>query len=112
MATIKSTSRVTEVLKVAELFPEKESVSVTAVTAAVLPIVSIPVAVEDAAVTATVNVSEAPEARVPTVHVGAEKVVDPLGVVAIKVTPKGKVNAWLNVTPVALEGPLFVTVTT
>ena len=89
-----------------------ESVSLTAVTAAVLLIVFVPVAVEAAAVTTTVSVSEAPEAKAPTVQVGAEKVVPALGVVETKDAPEGSVKASLKVTPVALEGPLLVTVTT
>ena len=110
--TAKSTSCVTEVLSVEESFPESESVSVTAVTAAVLLIVFVPVAVEDAAVTTTVKVAEAADVRVPTVHVDAEKDVPPLGVVETKAAPEGKVKASLKVTPVASDGPLFVTVTT
>ena len=110
--TAKSTSRVTEVLSVEESFPELESVSVTAVTATVLLIVFVPVAAVVAAVTTTVKVAEAPEARAPTVHVGAEKLVPPLGVVETKVTFDGTVRDSLKVTPVASDGPLFVTVTT
>ena len=74
--TAKSTSRFTEVFSVEESFPEPESVSVTAVTSAVLLIVSVPVAAEAAAVTTTVKVAEATETKAPTVHVGVEKVVE------------------------------------
>ena len=112
MLTVKSTVRVTEVLSVEESFPESVSVSTTAVTSAVMLIVFVPVAVEAAAVTTTVKVRDEPEVRDPTVHVGAEKLVPLLGVVETKVAPEGSVKDSLKVTPVAVAGPLFVTVTT
>lgn len=112
MVTAKSRLRVTDVLSVLESSAGFVTVSLTAVRVAVLLMVFVPVAVEAAAVSTTVRVSEAPLARSPTVHAVPEKLVPPLGVLESKVTPKGRVKASLTTTPVASDGPLFVTVIT
>ena len=82
MITAKSASWATDVLRVKVSLAVSTSFSVSAVTAAVLLIVSVPAAAEAPAVTTTVRVSEAPETKAPTVHVGSENVVNPLGVEA------------------------------
>ena len=61
--------------------------------------------------TTTVNVSLAPTARSPTVHVGSLKLPAPLGVIESTVTPAGNVSDSVTVMPEATEGPLLVTVT-
>ena len=79
--------------------------SFTAVTVAVSPITSVPGAVPAPTLSTTVSVSLAPGASAPTVQVGSLKVVVPLGVVEVTLTPAGSVSTSLSVTPLAAAGP-------
>ena len=89
---------------VVELLAELGS-AVDALTATAL-ISTVPDATPDAAVAVTVNWRLAPAARLPMAHVSG----DPEQPVAAAPTmPEPGVS--VRVTPAALEGPLFVTVT-
>ena len=92
------------VLAVALLLPDTGS-TVDAVTVAVSVTVA-PWATPVASVAATVSVAVAPGARVPMVHVVVVQVA-PVMPVTVRPVP----GASVSTTPVAVDGPLFVTVT-
>ena len=107
--TDRSTSRVIEVASVAVLFAAFVSVSLSAVSVVALSITSVPAEAVASIVSTTVSVALAPEAKLPRVQVGSEKL-PALGVTDTTETPEGSVSALLSSTPVASTRPLLVTV--